>query len=140
MQIAPPSCRAAKKRAPASRIALVTVRLPLPSSPKTVSTPSATSALPIASATSTARRSADGPAEQQRADEAQYRREDRDPPAKAREQREQAGDDGHEAEDAARHHEVVRTLLAPAAGRAGSGSALEITHGTDHAKRSARER
>src|SRR4051812_13057850 len=140
MQIAPPSWRAAKKRAPASRIALVTVRLPLPSSPKTVSTPSATSALPIASATSMARRSADGPAEQQGADHGQDGREDRDPPAEAREQREQAGDHGHEAEDAARQHEIERALLAGAARGAGSGSALEIAHGTDHAKRSARER
>src|SRR3954453_3564825 len=140
MQVAPHSSRAATKRAPASRMALVTVRLPLPSRPKTVSTPSATSALPIASATSTRRSSADGSAEQQDADHGQDGREDRDPPAEAREQREQARDHGHEAEDAARHHEVVRTLLAPAAGRAGSGSALEITHGTDHAKRSARER
>src|SRR5919204_1358386 len=52
MQIAPPSWRAAKKRAPASRIALVTARLPLPMRPKTTSTPSSGSARPTASATS----------------------------------------------------------------------------------------
>src|SRR5215475_1834856 len=51
MQIAPHSWRAAKKRAPASRMALVTVRLPLPIRPKTTSTPRSGSARPTASAT-----------------------------------------------------------------------------------------
>src|ERR671931_1041138 len=115
MQTAPHSWRAETKRAPASRIALVTVRLPLPSRPKTVSTPSATSALPIASATRTRLRSAHGPAEEQHADHGQHGGEDRDPPSEAREQREQPGDHRDEPEDAAGHHEGVRALLALAA-------------------------
>src|ERR1044072_4234521 len=128
MQVAPHSCRAETKRAPASRIAFVTVRLPLPSSPKTVSTPWATSALPIASATSMRAGSADGPPEHDRADHGEDRGEDRDAPAEAGEQRQQRRDDEHEAEEAARHHQVVAALLALAPGGRGAGSPLEIAH------------
>src|SRR5919197_4034957 len=105
MQIAPPSWRAATKRAPASRIALVTVRLPLPSRPNTVSTPWATSALPIASATSTRAGSADGSPEHDRAEHGEDGGQDRDAPAEAREDREQRGDHEHDAEDASREHQ-----------------------------------
>src|SRR5262245_44791572 len=107
MQVAPHSWRAATNRAPASRIALVTVRLPLPSRPNTVSTPWATSAFPIASATSMRGGSADGSPEQERADHGEDRGEDRDAPAEAGEQRQQRRDDEREAEDTARHHQVV---------------------------------
>ncbi len=51
MQAAPSSWRAATKRAPPSRSALVTTRLPEPSTPKTTRTPAAASAAPTASAT-----------------------------------------------------------------------------------------
>src|ERR1044071_8026164 len=111
MQVAPHSCRAATNRATAYRIALVTVRLPLPSSPNTVSTPWATRALPIASATSMRPRSADGPAEHDRAEHGEDRGEDGDAPAEAREQRQQRRDHEHEAEEAARDHQVVGALL-----------------------------
>src|SRR3954469_6207158 len=53
--MAPPSWRAARKVAPCSTMALVTTKLPLPSSPKTCSAPSPTSARPTASATFTVR-------------------------------------------------------------------------------------
>src|SRR6266540_3276432 len=52
MVAAPHSCRAATKRAPPAARALVTWKLPLPTTPKTVSTPRPASALPTASATS----------------------------------------------------------------------------------------
>src|ERR1700745_4046632 len=130
MQTAPPSCRAATKRAPASRSALVTVRLPLPSRPKTTSTPCAASALPIASATST-RRSVDGSPEEDRADHGDDRAEDRDAPAEAGEQRQQCGDHEHQAEETADHHQVVGALLTLAARGPRSGSALEIAHGRE---------
>src|SRR3954464_8422471 len=116
MQTAPPSWRAATKRAPASRSALVTVRFPLPSRPKTTSTPCAARARPIASATST-RRSADGSPEHHCAQHGEDGGEDRDAPAEAREEREQRSDHEHEAEDAAGEYEVVGALLAPAARR-----------------------
>src|SRR6266511_4393964 len=52
MVAAPHSCRVATKRAPPAIRALVTWKLPLPTTPKTVSMPSEASALPTASATS----------------------------------------------------------------------------------------
>src|SRR4051794_16755828 len=48
---APPSWRAAWKPAPPARSALASTRLPLPTTPNTVSTPAAVSAPPTASAT-----------------------------------------------------------------------------------------
>src|ERR671915_1334397 len=105
MQIAPPSWRAEWNGTPASRSALVAIRLPLPSRPKTASTPSEASALPTASATCTAL--PDGPPEEHRADHGEDRREDRDRPAERREEREQARDHGDEAERPTREHEVV---------------------------------
>src|SRR3954466_989735 len=48
---APVSCRAATYRAPAATIALVTSKLPEPTTPKTASTPARTSAAPTAAAT-----------------------------------------------------------------------------------------
>src|ERR671914_2463726 len=113
MQIAPPSWRAEWNGTPASRSALVAVRLPLPRRPKTASTPSAASALPTASATCTAL--PDGPPEEHRADHGEDRREDRNRPAERREDREQGRDDKHEPQRPAREREVVRALLALAA-------------------------
>src|SRR5919197_2914719 len=52
MVAAPHSCLVATKRAPPAISALVTWKLPLPTTPKTVSTPSEARALPTASATS----------------------------------------------------------------------------------------
>src|SRR3954449_5188700 len=57
MVAAPPSCRAATYRAPAATIALVTAKLPDPTTPKTCETPHRTSAAPTASATFMKRRS-----------------------------------------------------------------------------------
>src|SRR3954471_14070131 len=48
---APVSCRAATYRAPAATIALVTSKLPEPTTPKTVSMPVRTSVAPTAAAT-----------------------------------------------------------------------------------------
>src|SRR5580765_3131240 len=54
MVVAPPSWRAATKRAPSATIAPVTWKLPEPTTPKTWSTPARTSARPTASETFTA--------------------------------------------------------------------------------------
>src|ERR671927_1122387 len=51
MVAAPPSCRAATNLAPCATSALVTWKLPLPTTPNTVSTPSRASSVPMASAT-----------------------------------------------------------------------------------------
>src|SRR3954470_16715523 len=51
MVVAPPSWRAATKRTPCRTRALVTWKLPLPTTPKAVVTPSEATARPAASAT-----------------------------------------------------------------------------------------
>src|SRR5919197_2009262 len=51
MVAAPPSCRAATNVAPCATSALVTWKLPLPTTPNTLSTPSPASSAPTASAT-----------------------------------------------------------------------------------------
>src|SRR5688572_22839759 len=53
MMAAPASCRVATNRAPAPTSALVTWKLPLPTTPKTWSSPRRASSRPIASATRT---------------------------------------------------------------------------------------
>src|ERR671914_2882102 len=53
MVAAPPSCRAATNLAPCAMSALVTWKLPLPTTPNTVSTPRRASSAPTASATVT---------------------------------------------------------------------------------------
>src|SRR5262245_4976224 len=116
MQIAPFSSRAATNRAPASRSALVTVRLPLPSSPNTASTPSPASALPTASATRIARRS--GPeraAQQQHAHHREHGGDDREPRPDRADDREDHADHRDEAERSACEHQAVGALLALAA-------------------------
>src|ERR1700694_5099791 len=60
MVMAPPSWREAAKAAPASIMARVTSKFPLPISPKTWRTPCSTSSLPTASATFTGQSSSAG--------------------------------------------------------------------------------
>src|SRR5918998_1028046 len=134
MQTAPFSWRAATNRAPASRSAFVTVRLPLPSRPNAASTPRPASALPTASATSMARRS--GPeraAQQHHADDRKHEGDDRDEEPDHVDEREHEADDRDHAERPAREHQAVGALLALAAAGPGSGPGLEIAHAPDHA-------